>query len=106
MPAALEAVAVAVHLQDVHVVGEAVQQCPGEPFRAKDLGSLVEGKVGGDQDGAPFVASAEDLEEQFRPGGGQRYEPQFVDDEQPGAGQLPLEVEQPAVVPGHHEFVD
>ena len=33
------------------MVGEAVQQCPGEPFRAKDLGPLVEGTVGGDQDG-------------------------------------------------------
>ena len=89
MPAALEAVAVAVHHQDVQVVGEAVQQCPGEPFRAEDLGPLVEGKVGGDQDGAPFVALAEDLEEQFRTGGGQRHEAQLVDDEQLEAGQLP-----------------
>ena len=32
LPAALEPVALAVHLQDVHVVGEAVQQRPGEPF--------------------------------------------------------------------------
>ena len=31
-PAALEAVALAVHLQDVDVVGEAVQQRPGQPF--------------------------------------------------------------------------
>ena len=53
------------------MVGEAVQQCSGEPFRAKDLGPLVEGKVGGDQDGATLVALAEDLEEQFRPGVGQ-----------------------------------
>ena len=29
---------------------------------------------------------AEDLEEQFRPGGGQRHEAQFVDDEQPETG--------------------
>ena len=47
------------------MVGEAVQQCSGEPFRAKDLGPLVEGKVGGHQDGATLVALAEDLEEQF-----------------------------------------
>ena len=90
----------------MHVVGEAVQQCPGEPFRAKDLGPLVEGKVGGDQDGASFVALAEDLEEQFRAGGGQRHEAQLVDDEQIEAGQLPLQVEQSAVVPGLHQFVD
>ena len=45
LPAALDALAVAVHLDDVDVVGEA--------FRPKDLGPLVEGEVGGDQDGAP-----------------------------------------------------
>ena len=71
LPAALEAVAVAVHLQDVNVVGESVQQRPGEPFGAEHVGPLVKGEVGGDQDGAPFVALAEDLEEQFRAGGGQ-----------------------------------
>ena len=54
-PAALEAVALAVHLQDVDVVGEPVQQRPGEPFRAEDLSPLVEGQVGGRQDGAPLV---------------------------------------------------
>ena len=32
LAAALEAVALSVHLQDVDVVGEPVQQCPGEPF--------------------------------------------------------------------------
>ena len=106
LSAALEAVAVAVHLQDMHVVGETIQQRAGEPFRAEHVGPLVEGQVGGDQDGAPFVALAEDLEEQFRAGGGPGHEAQLVDDEQAEAGQLPLEVEQSAVVPGLHEFVN
>ena len=61
-----EAVAVAVHLQDVDVVGEPVQQRAGEALRTEHLGPLIERQVGGDQDGAPFVALAEDLEEQFR----------------------------------------
>ena len=91
--AALEAVAVAVHLQDVDVVGEPVQQRAGEALRTEDLGPLIEGQVGGDQDGAPLVALAEDLEEQFRHGGGQGDEAQFVDDQQSEAGQIPLEVE-------------
>ena len=94
LPATLETVALAVHLQDVEVVGEAVQQRAGEAFRSEDLGPFVEGQVGGDQDGAPLVALAEHLEEQFRPGGGQGHEAQFVDDQQVQAGQLPLEVEQ------------
>ena len=75
-----EAVTVAVHLQDMDVVGEAVQQRAGEAFRAKHCGPFVEGEVGGDQDGTPLVSLAEDFEEQFRSGGGQRDEAQIVDD--------------------------
>ena len=61
LPTALESVAVAVHLQDMDVVGEPVQQRAGEAFRSEHLGPLVERQVGGDQDGAPLVALAEDL---------------------------------------------
>ena len=68
------------------MVGEAVKQCPGQPFGPEALGQLVEGEVGGYHDGAPFVALAEDLEEQFRAGGGQGDEAQFVDDQQVEAG--------------------
>ena len=83
--------AVAVHLQDVDVVGEPVQQRDGEALRTKHFGPFVEGEVGGDQDGAPLVALAEDFEEQFRPGGGQGDETQLIDGQQ---------VEQPSFVPG------
>ena len=100
LPAVADAVAVAVHLQDMDVVGEPVQQRAGEAFRTEDLGPLIERQVGGDQDGAPLVALAEDLEEEFRAGGGQGDEAQFVDDQQAETGKLPLQVEQPAVVPG------
>jgi hypothetical protein len=41
--ALLEAEAVAIHLQDVDVVGEPVQQSAGQPLRAKDLGPFLEG---------------------------------------------------------------
>ena len=75
-------------------------RCPGEPFRAEHVSPLVEGQVGGDQDGASFVALAEDLEEEFRAGGGQGHEAQLVDDQQSETGQLPLQGEQAAVVPG------
>ena len=57
----LEAVALAVHLQDVDVVCETVQQRAGEALRSEHLGPLVEWEVGGHQDGAPFIALAEDL---------------------------------------------
>ena len=81
-------------------MGEAVQQRSGEAFRAEDLGPFVEGQVGGDQDGVPFVALAKDLEEEFRTGGGQGHEPQLIDDQQAEAEQLPLQVEQTSFVPG------
>ena len=42
LPALLEAEAIPVHLQDIDMVGETVEEGPGEPFRAKDLGPLVE----------------------------------------------------------------
>ena len=62
------------------MVGEPVQQRAGEAFRTEHPGPLIEGQVGGDQDGPPLVAQAEDIEEQFRAGGGQGDEAQFVDD--------------------------
>ena len=55
---------------------------PGEPLRAEDLSPLGEGEVAGDHGGAPFIALAEHLEEQFGAGLGQRHEAEFIDDEQ------------------------
>ena len=89
-PAVLQPVALAIHLQDVDVVGEAVQQRAGQPLRTEDFGPFVERQVGGDQDGASLVALAEDLEQQFRPGRGQGHEAQFVDDQQVEPRQLSL----------------
>ena len=87
-PAAVpEAVAVAVHLQDVDVVGEPVQQRSGQPLRVEHVGPFVEGQVGGHQDGSPIAALAEDLEEQFRSGGRPRHVAQFVDDQQAEGGR-------------------
>ena len=62
-PGCPSAVALAVRLQDVDVVGEPVQQRAGQALRA------------------------EDLDERFRSGGGQGHEAQFVDDQQVQAGQ-------------------
>ena len=82
------------------MVGETVQQRAGEALRAEHLGPLVEREIGGHQDGAAFAALAEDLEEQFRAGGGQGDEAQLVDDQQAETGKLPLQVEQPSSRPG------
>jgi len=49
LPALLELESLPVHRQDVYPVSKAVQQSAGQPFRAKDLGPLVEWQVGDDQ---------------------------------------------------------
>ena len=81
------------------MVGEAVEESSGQPFRAEDLGPLDEGQVGGHQDRSTLVTLAEHLKEQLSPGLGQRHEAQFVDDQQLYAGQPSLEVEQTPFVP-------
>jgi hypothetical protein len=59
----LEAVAVAVHLQDVNVMCKAVQQCSCEPFGAEDFGPFFEGQIACHQCGGAFIALTEGLEE-------------------------------------------
>ena len=81
-------------------MGETVQQGAGEPLGAEDLGPLVEGKVGGDQDRPSLVALAEYLEEELRAGLGERDEAELVNDEQLKPGQVLLKVEQSPLVPG------
>ena len=79
----LESEAIPVHFEDVDMVSEAIEERSGKPFRAKDLGPLVEWQVGCHQDRSSFVSLAEYLKEQLGPGLGQRHEAQFVDDQQP-----------------------
>ena len=44
-----EAIALAVQLQDVDVVGQSIEQRASQPFGAEDLGPFVEGQIRGDQ---------------------------------------------------------
>ena len=78
--ALVETIALAVHFQDMDMVGEAVQQSPGQAFRAEYLRPLIERQVGGHQDRAPLVALAEDFEQQLGGGLRERHEAEFVDD--------------------------
>ncbi len=70
--ALLEPEALAIHLEDMDVMGEAVEERAGETFRPKDLGPFIERQVGGDQCRAALVALREDLEEEFGAGLGER----------------------------------
>jgi hypothetical protein len=65
--------ALPIHLQNMDVMREAIEQCAGESFRAEDRGPLIEWQIAGDKRGATFIALAEHLEEQFRTNGGERH---------------------------------
>ena len=102
----VEPVALAIHLEDVDVVGEAVEESAGKPLGAEHLGPFVEGQIGGDQGRAPLVALAEHLEQQLGAGLRQRHEAEFVDDQKLVGGELLLEPQQLLVIAGLDEFVD
>jgi hypothetical protein len=58
-----EPVAVAVHLEDVDVVSEPVEEGAGQALGAEHAGPLVEGQIAGDDGGAALVALGEHLEQ-------------------------------------------
>ena len=59
--ALIETVTIAVHLQNMNVVGEAVEQCPRQAFGAEHFGPLVEGKIASQQCGATLITLTEHL---------------------------------------------
>src|SRR5713226_4355515 len=89
--ALFEPIAVAVHFEDVDVVGQSVEQRTGQPLGSEHAGPLVEWQIAGDDGGAALVALAEDLEQQLGAGRRQGYIAEFIDDQQLVTGQLALQ---------------
>ena len=54
--ALFQPVAIAVHLQDVDMVGEPVEQCAGEPFGGEHAGPFIERQVAGDDGRTALIA--------------------------------------------------
>ena len=94
-----------VHLQNVDMMGEAVEQRAGEPFRSEDRGPFIEWQVAGDERGAAFVALAEHLEEQLGADRRERHVAQFIDDQQLDRVEMLLQRPQTAFVARFHEFM-
>ena len=88
------------------MVGDAIEQCAGEPFGAEDLGPLVEGQIACDQRRGALVALADGLEEQLGSGFRQGHITQFVDDQQFVSGKLLLEASQVLLVASLDQFAD
>ena len=66
--ALFEPVTLAVHLEDVNVVGETIEQRASEALGGEHTGPLIEGQVAGNDNRAALVALAEDLEQQLGAG--------------------------------------
>jgi hypothetical protein len=78
--ALFEPVTVAVHFEDVNVVGQAVEQCAGQAFGGEHAGPFIEGQIAGDDDRAALVTLAEGLEQQLGSGRRERDVAQFIRD--------------------------
>src|ERR1022692_471550 len=85
--------AVAVHLEDMDVMREAVEERAGEPLGTEHGRPLIERQIARDQRAASLVALAEDLEQQLGPSRRERHIAEFVDDQQLVAGELTLKSE-------------
>ena len=80
-PALSETVGLAIHLEDVDVMGQAIEQRAGQTLIAEDAGPLVERQVGDDDGGAALIALADQFEEERGAGLGEWHEDELVDDE-------------------------
>lgn len=66
-PALREPVALAIHLEDVDVVGQAIEQSAGQSLGSEGLGPLVERQLAGDERGrSPRQKQQHELEEERR----------------------------------------
>ena len=101
-----QAIAFAVHLEDVDVVGQPVEERPGQALGAEGFRPFIEGQVARDQRGSALVALRDQFKEQLGPSFGERDEAQFVDDQQLGVGHLFLDPQQATLVARLHQFVD
>ena len=94
-PALPEPVVLAVHFQDVDMMGDAVEQRAGEALAGEHRRPFLEWQVGGDDSGAVLVVPAEDVEQQLASGLRQGHVAEFVDDQEidphfsPGFGGIP-----------------
>src|SRR4029077_9345750 len=89
--ALFEPIAVAVHFEDVAVVGQSVEQRTGQPLGPEHAGPFVEWQIAGDDGGAALVTLAEDLKQQLGAGCRQGYIAELIDDQQLVTGQLALQ---------------
>ncbi len=84
-----EPVALGVHLEDVAVMCQPVQQGLRHAFTLEDLAPFAERQVAGDQQTGAFIPIGEDLEQQLGTGPAEGQVAQFIADQQVRSVQLP-----------------
>src|SRR4030081_3583431 len=95
--AAFEAPAVVTGLDDVAVVGQAVEQRGRHLGIAKHTGPLSECEIGGDDDGRAFVEAADEVEQELAAGLSEWKVAKFVKDDEVHPGQMLGDTALPSV---------
>src|SRR3984893_11857073 len=102
----LEPVALAVQLQNMDTMREAIEKRASETLAAQDGGPFLKGKIRRDDGRAAFVTLAEYFEEKLRAGLRERHIAEFVDDEQFDGGELRLEFQETPLVARFHQLMN
>ena len=86
--AALEAPAIVAGLNDIAMVGQAIQQSGGHLGITKDCRPFAEGKIGGDDNRGALVKPTDQVEEELPTGLGEGQIAEFIQDDEVHAGQV------------------
>ena len=86
--AALEAPAVIASLDDVAVMGQAIEQRGRHLGVAEHARPFAERKIGGDDDGGALVEPADEVEEELAAGLGERQLAELIEDSEVHAGEI------------------
>src|SRR5208282_4289168 len=95
--AVLEAPALVAGLDDVAVMGEAIEERGGHLGIAEHARPFAEGEVGGDQNRGSLVEPADEVEEELSAGLGEWQIAELVENDEVHAGEI---VGDPALAPG------
>jgi hypothetical protein len=84
--AAFKSPAIVAGLDDIAVMGQAVEQCGSHLCVAEHARPFAEGKIGGDDDGGALIKPADEVEEKLAPGLGKWQISELVQDDEVHAG--------------------
>src|SRR5271157_1542218 len=86
--AVLEAPALVPGLDDVTVMGEAIEQRRGHLWVSEHARPFTEGEIGGEKDRGALVEPADEVEEKLAAGLGERQVAELVEDDEVHAGEI------------------